>query len=244
MAQRLQELSAELWHLAAFGADPVASPELTGAGSEDFGRFHTVIEAAQRIFDLDPSEYMTDVRTLARWKMQHDRRLAVGGMPTTSDIQHLGKPYRLLIKGAHQLEMLRCKLEANRALKLGEPREAFAALSSLLQMCTLDPQLRGPLGRDEIQTASTLLLRSSQSEGLVRGMLTSILVKQLRQGPTDLKLVAALAKQTALLYRGVKQDRVAAGLEALGQICSQKSPSPKDISEMVARLNPQGLTRF
>lgn len=240
VAHKLHELAVHLWYLSAFGRE-LFSPELRGADSEDFGRFKLVFDEAQRTFNLDPARYVASSAILSFWKTRYELRRAAEPQ-LTLDTEARGFLQRTLLKLGLQLQMVQCKLDARQALRSSRTVDAFCRSAFLLELCALKPGVRGTLSRDVVATAGELLRQSCPSEPQVRGMLTSVLVRELRRGPTDLRLVAGLAQQSGEMFEAAGKLRVAEKLFALERCCAQKPPSPRALAELMATLNPKSLS--
>ncbi|NDC38288.1 MAG: hypothetical protein EBZ48_09585 [Proteobacteria bacterium] len=243
VVHKLNQLSAELWHLSAFGPGDPPPPEFSNFHPREFTRFKVVVQEAHRVFNLGVTNAKVNEAVVAHGLpayLNHSGRETSNQLPASDD----GLLNRLFNRWGHQQELKRYRLEAEAALNTGQSERAFAALSSLLRICALSTQQRGSLVPDQIKTASTLLQRSCGSAPMVRGMLASMLMRELQRPSPDRSLVSALAQEIAALHRQVGKSHVAARLESLGRVFLAPSSTPAARAEAAAGLRSRCFSRI
>ena len=236
VAGRLGEAGESLWYLAEFGNRAELGPCNSSIESYTYDDFIRVKDLASRTFKLQSSS-IPDSRSVKHWRFRFELRKAHAHLSGKEKQRDSGGIVDAFIDKLRIVELYN---RIDRMLLRGQHEHALPLAQELLRITLSNPNCRDWLGIGRMERLPRMFASACGSPEHAKGMLSQILLHQIRRGGADLELLGGVSNELASLYRLHGQTTRADAAQRLSRDILIKDRS---LSEIESSIRQAGLGR-
>lgn len=198
VAGRLREVGESLWYLAEFGSKADYSPRYLGVDSRTYENFLKVKDLAGAVFRLEPLG-VPDARSIKHWRIRYElRNSREHFLDRVQDNQSRSGFVDGVLDRLRTIDLYN---RTDRMLHRGNHEHALPLAEELLRVTVSNPNCRIWLGGECMERLPKMFASACRSPENAAGMLSQILLQELRRGGADRELLRGVSNELARLYR-------------------------------------------